>query len=311
MKNLLVTILILTINMTFAQNDCIQNDGIYKYKVKLYIDEVSIDFDKNDFINHVSSVDNISDDDLAILNTNIILVEKSIPSVSHIKTVDLNALEDLNSILSNLNNSIDIHYCLITNCEQSNGIFMYYVLLNSESVSNDFDKNDFINYIISVDEISDDNLSLLNSNIITVSKPFQGTASNFLERVVAVDANAELFSIFENLSNSIDFQECQNFCEGDECLLGETLGTFDQENNHNTIVYPNPINQESKIYLADKNSSIKLEIFDNLGRLIHNVKLNNTDIIELKNYGLTKGSYFIKINNLENNRIETIKVLKK
>ena len=300
-KFLLLLTLILGITLSYSQNDCSQGDGTYKYQAELYIGNVPIDFDKDDFINHIIGLDNISNEDLTTLNTHITSVYKIFPS-SESMFVTIDATTEIYSILTDLDNSIEFHYCVNNDCSHSDGTSHYYALLIIEELPNEFDKDDFINHIIELDNISNEDLSILNEHITSVSKAFPTSQTEWLQRVVNIDTTIEIYSILADLNNSIEFHECQ----------GEViLGMNDIKKNENAIVYPNPITENSVIKFDMDFSDIKIEILNSLGQIIYQNRYSGNDTIELKNISLVNGIYFIKIYNLTSGTNETLKIVKK
>ncbi len=300
-KVLLLLTLILGTTFSFGQYDCSQGDGTFRYQAKLYIENVPIDFDKDDFINHIVGIDNISIEDLTTLNLHITLVYKTFPSSTQRKFVTIIATIEISPILTDLNNSIEFHYCVVTDCTQSDGTFGYYVL-TSGNIPHDFDKDDFINYILGLDNISNEDLAILNEHISLVYKAFPSAQSEFLQRVVVIDATTEIYSILENLINSIEHHECI-----DDAII---LGINDDKNDKNSIVYPNPITENSVIKLNMNSTDIRLELLNNLSQIIYQERISGKNIIELKNLPIENGIYFLKIYVLTNGTIEMLKIVK-
>lgn len=190
-----------------------------------------------------------------------------------------------------------------TDCSKSDGTFSYYAELIIDEIPDDFDKTDFINHIVSLDNISNDDLKTLNDNITEVFKPFPTAETESLQRTVTVNSNVEIYSILDELNNSIEFYECNN---GEV----EILGLNDNEYLKNILVYPNPITENSVIKLKTSQVAIKLEIVNNLGQKIHEEKILNDKIIDLKNLNLTSGIYYFKIIDLNNGKTEILKIVK-
>jgi hypothetical protein len=301
-KVLLLLTLILGITFSFGQNDCSQDDGTFKYQAKLYIENVSNDFDKDDFINHIIGLDNISNEDLATLNEHLTLVYKTFPSQNPHRMVTIVATIEIYSILADLNNSIELHYCVVTDCTQNDGTFSYYALLTSNNIPIDFDKDDFINYILGLDNISNEDLATLNTHIISVNRAFPTAQSEFLQRVVVIDATIEIYSILADLINSIEHHSCID----DEIILGVN----DIKKNKHSIVFPNPITKNSVIKLNMDFTDIKIEILNSLGQIIYHNRYSGNDTIELKNISIDNGIYFIKIYDLTSGTNETLKIVK-
>jgi len=301
-KVLLLLTLILGINSSYSQNDCSQDDGSFQYRAILTIENVTFDFDKDDFINHITSLDNISNEDLEILNTNITLVFKTLPSVNSHKSVSIVSTIEIFSILEDLNNSVEFHYCVVRDCQNINETFSYYAILTIESIPNDFDKDDFISHIISLDNISNEDLAILGTYITLVYKAFPSAQTELLQRVIVIDATTEIYSILEDLNNSIEFHECNSD--------GIILNINDNKSTKKSIVYPNPITENSVIKLNMNSSDIKLEVINELGQLLHQEKVLENNIIELKYLPIIDGISFLKIYDLSNGTIETIKIIK-
>jgi len=189
-----------------------------------------------------------------------------------------------------------------TDCSQSEGTFSYYAVLIIDEIPNDFDKTDFINHIVSLDNISNEDLTTLNDNITEVFKSFPTAQSEYLQRVVNVNSNVEIYPILAELNNSIEYHECTG--------EGTILGLNDNEYLKNIVVYPNPITENSVIELKTSQLEIKLEIVNNLGQKIHEKNILNDKIIGLKNINLTSGIYYLKIIDLNNGKSETLKIVK-
>src|SRR5690606_38915627 len=190
-KALLVLILVLGINYSYSQNDCSYDEETFRYGSILYIENIPADFSKEDFISHITGLDEISNEDLATLETHLISVYKTIPSHDPSKNVTIVSTLEIDLILAELNNSIDIHYCIATDCMLSNGTFNYYALMRN-SIPNDFDKEDFIAYIIMHDNLSNEDLSTLNTHITSLEKAFPTAQTEVLQRYVAIVTTAEI-----------------------------------------------------------------------------------------------------------------------
>ena len=298
-KILLILTLILGFTFSYGQNDCSQGDGTFRYEVKLYIVNVPTDFDKDDFINHIIGLDNISNDDLATLETNITSVYKTFPSQNPHTTVTVVATIEIYSILEDLNNSVEFQYCVVNDCSLSNGTFRYYALLTIGQVPNDFDQNDFIDFIVGLDNITNEDLTTLETNITSVYKAFPSSQSQFLLRVVSIETTLEIYSILANLNNSIEHHSCN-----DEPILGLN----DVRKEKNSIVFPNPITENSVIKLNANSTNLKIEIANSLGQIIYDEKVYGKSIIELKNTLKVSGIYFLTIYDLTNGTIETLKI---
>ncbi|MGY8887090.1 MAG: T9SS type A sorting domain-containing protein [Flavobacteriales bacterium] len=299
-KILLLLTLILGFTFSFGQ-DCSQGDGTFRYEVKLYITNVPNDFDKEDFINHIIGLDNISNDDLATLNLHVTSVYKTFPSQNPHTTVTVVATIEIYSILEDLNNSIEFHYCVVNDCSWSDGTFKYLALLTSGEVPNDFDKDDFINFIVGLDNISNDDLTTLETHITSVSKAFPSSQLEFLLRVVHIETTLEIYSILASLNNSIEHHSC----------TGEPiLGINDNRKDKSSIIYPNPITENSVIKLNSNSTNVRIEIINSLGQKIYHKNILGQTAIELKNFPIVNGIYFLKIYDLTSGTNETLKIVK-
>ncbi|GER59944.1 hypothetical protein ULMA_20520 [Patiriisocius marinus] len=299
-KTLLFLTLILGIFSSYSQYDCSQGDGTFRYGVKLYISNVESDFDKVDLINHIIALDNISSADLNILNEHITLVYKTFPSQNPHNTVTVFATTEIYTILNSLNNSIEFQYCVLNNCPMSDGTFHYYALLTLSEVPVDFNKDDFINFIVGLDNISNSDLAILNTSITSVYKAFPSVQSEFLRRVVYIEATAELFQILDDINNSIEHHECI-----EEAILNLNF----YEKLKSSIVYPNPISDKSVIELNRNSTSNKIELINNLGQIIYQKSFSEKSVIELKNFPIPNGISFLKIYDLTNGGIEILKII--
>jgi hypothetical protein len=190
-----------------------------------------------------------------------------------------------------------------TDCSQTDGTFSYYAVLIINNIPNDFNKTDFINHIVGLDNISNEDLTTLNDNITEVFKSFPTAQSEFLQRVVNVNSNVEIYQILTELNNSIEYHECTG--------EGTILGLNNNEYVKTAIVYPNPITENSVIEFKTSQVDIKLEIVNNLGQKIHEENMLNDKIFSLKKVSLTSGIYYLKIIDLKNGKSETLKIVKK
>lgn len=299
-KILLLLTLILGISSSYSQYDCSQGDGTFRYGVKLYIANVQSDFDKDDLIDHIVALDNISNADLNTLIEHITLVYKTFPSQNPHTTVTVFATTEIYPILDSLNNSIEFQYCVLNSCPRSDGTFHYYALLTLSEVPLDFDKDDFINFIVGVDNIPSVDLAILNTNITSVYKAFPTAQSEFLQRVVYIEATTELFQILDDINNSIEHHECL-----EEAILNLNF----YEKIKNAIVYPNPISDNSVIELNRSSTLFRIVLINSFGQIVHQENFSGKSVIELKNFPIPNGISFLKIFDLTNGGIETLKIV--
>jgi hypothetical protein len=190
-----------------------------------------------------------------------------------------------------------------TDCSQTDGTFSYYALLIIDNIPNDFSKTDFINHIVSLDNVSNEDLTILNDNLTEVFKSFPTAQSEYLQRVVSVNSNVEIYPILTELTNSIEYHECTG--------EGTILGLNDNEYLKNIVVYPNPITENSVVEFKMTQVEVSLEIFNNLGQKIFEEKVFNDKIFIFKKVKLKNGIYFLKIKDLNNRKSEILKIVKK
>lgn len=301
MKKGLFLILILQIAFSYSQNNCVQSDGIFRYQAQLFIENISTDFDKADLINYVIGLEDISNEDLNTLNEGITLVFKTFPSQNPHRLITIFSTIEIDTILASFNNSIESHYCISTDCSLDDGTFSYYSLLMNNNIPNDFDKDDFIDFIVAVESISNEDLATLNTHITSVSKAFPTSQTELLQRVVVVNATTELYAILENLNNTVEHHECND----DDIILEIN----DNEQIEYSIIYPNPITKDSVIKLNRNFNDIRLELINQLGQIIYHERILGKNIIELKKLPIANGVSFIKIYNLTNGATEYFKIV--
>lgn len=301
-KVLLLLGFILGSFFSYSQTDCSQGDGTFRYRAKLNMSNVSTSFDKNDFLTYITSIDNISNQDLTTLTNEITSVFKTIPSHSTNTSVDIIATIEIYSILSSLNNSINFLYCVVTDCSTNNGTYHHYATLTSGPVANSFDKNDFINYITGLDNISNADLAYLTTHITLVFKAFPSSQTPWLQRVVVIEADANIYFILESLINSIEFHECMS----DDIILGIN----DVQNNKQSIIYPNPITEYSVLKLNTNSDNIKLELINLRGQIVYSEKTSGQSSIAINSWPIGYGVSFVKIVDLTTGQTETLKVVK-
>ncbi len=300
-KVLLLLSFILGTIFSYGQTDCSQEDGIFRYRAHLSLENVPLDFDKNDFLTFISDLDNISNQDFATLTDEITEVFKSIPSLDPHNSVDIRATTEIYSILASLGNSLEFLYCVLTDCSWNDGTYSYYAALATGPVASDFDKNDFINYITGLDNISNNDLAFLNTNITSVYKAFPSIQMEFLQRVVEIETTADIYFILENLNNSIEFHEC----------IGEViLGIYDVQSNKHSIIYPNPITEDSVLKLNRNTDDIKIELINSLGQIVYSEKTKGQSTIAINRLPVANGISFLKIVDLNTGNTETLKIVK-
>lgn len=299
---LLLLCFILGTVFSYSQIDCSQDDDIFRYRAHLSLENVPIDFDKNDFLTVISDLDNISNQDLATLTDHIIQVFKSIPSLNYHKSVDIRATTEIYSILASLENSLEYHYCVITDCSLSDGTFGQYATLTNGPVASDFDKNDFIDYITSFDNISNEDLAFLTTHITSVYKAFPTAQSNFLQRTIIIEATGDIYFILESLNNSIEYFGCTD----DEIILG----IDDVQYNSYSIIFPNPITENSILKLNRNGDDVKIELINSLGQIVYSEKTTGQSTIAIHSLPVAEGISFLKIVDLATGQTEILKIVK-
>lgn len=299
---LLLLCFILGTVFSYSQIDCSQDDDIFRYRAHLSLENVPIDFDKNDFLTVISDLDNISNQDLATLTDYIIQVFKSIPSLNYHKSVDIRATTEIYSILASLENSLEYHYCVITDCSLSDGTFGQYATLTNGPVASDFDKNDFIDYITSFDNISNEDLAFLTTHITSVYKAFPTAQSNFLQRTIIIEATGDIYFILESLNNSIEYFRCTD----DEIILG----IDDVQYNSYSIIFPNPITENSILKLNRNGDDVKIELINSLGQIVYSEKTTGQSTIAIHSLPVAEGISFLKIVDLATGQTEILKIVK-
>jgi len=79
-------------------------------------------------------------------------------------------------------------------------------------------------------------------------------------------------------------------------LYSVDLGGSIEDNQASKIrIYPNPINENSMIYLESIEKEISVEILDIQGKLVYHTKCFNTGKIKLKDCKLQHGLYFVRV----------------
>lgn len=313
MKKLFTLIvLLICCPVYYSQSNCLdESTGLFKYQAKLNIQNLSSNFDKVDFLNFVNNMDYLSNENYQILENSIISLKKAIPSSESNKTIYFSSSIDILNILDLLLNSLENKYCLQTNCIESDGSYNYYVLIKLNDVPIDFDKNSFLNYIQTEDNISETLFDLLELGITNLKKAFPVVSSDFLNRVIEVNSNINLYNIFENdLINSVEYQECLYLCLNGSCLLGQTLNNETIDNEKSYLIYPNPFTDQLVIKNNNPNESYMIEIHDVLGQSVFiKDNFNGSDNILKLDY-LEKGIYFLRIASKDTASNEVFKVVK-
>lgn len=97
-------------------------------------------------------------------------------------------------------------FCLAqsTDCSQGNGTFKYRARL-IESIPVDFNKNDFLNFIVARDNISSQDLATLTDGITAVYRTIPSLDPH---KLITIDATVDIYSILDSLENSLDIFFC-------------------------------------------------------------------------------------------------------
>lgn len=303
MKNLLFLLIsILIATSCLAQNsDCSQGDGTYKYRAIL-TENIPVDFDKNDFLDFIVAHDNISSQDLTTLTNGITAVYRSIPSINPHKSVTIDAAEDIYSILDSLDNSLDIFYCVIRDCVQEDNTYRYYATVVEGPIGNDFDKADFIDYIIARDVISTSDLTILTNELLSVEKAFPNAQSDFLQRTLVIHAMADIYDILESLTNSLEFFECIS----DDIILA----LEEVPKAPGVKLFPNPVTEQSVLQFPQPSQTVRVELINALGQQLYIGNHIGAEYIALKKLPVPLGISFLKIYYVRNGRAEVIKVVR-
>ena len=191
------------------------------------------------------------------------------------------------------------------NCyQQDNGLYQYYAKIeNISNVNSNFDKTDFINYITTYGNLTSGDLNILNTDIISVSKSFPSSQTPFLQNVVSIDSNSDIYSIISNTNNSISTIECRN----NPILLNiQNVGI----ENIKLAVTKNPITEDSKLIVNSKIKKFKLILTNFAGQIVYENQYKNEDTIFLNPILKEKGIYILTIINFENNVSNSIKIIK-
>lgn len=192
-----------------------------------------------------------------------------------------------------------------SNCyQQDNGLYQYYAKLDHISVVNpSFNKSDFMSYAAQYSNISSGNMTLLNSDIVSVSTSFPGITLVFFQNVVSIDAQSDLYSIISNSNGSISKIECRN-----NAFL---LGTHDLNLKSSDIsVTENPITNASILKMEPGIKNFELSITSSIGRIIYKNRHTSNETIYPSRMITDKGIYFITILDTDKGQLHTLKVVK-
>ncbi|AFU67101.1 hypothetical protein P700755_000025 [Psychroflexus torquis ATCC 700755] len=261
--------IILLVNISYTQNSCQTEEGLFQYTAQLDIEILSDDFNKNDLIDFITLKENISEEEIITLNDDIINVEKINPENSNSRRVSIEANQEMYSILVDYDDSFKFFSCFDYECLPIEGVYQYYVVLEISSLPDDFQKEEFINFIIANDQISDDDINYLEKNIIDADNAFTGTLSPLLARVVFLRSFEEFGEMMGGFLNSLDFFVCIE--EGG--LLN--LDSFENKPTKMAVVYPNPITKDSKIQFSSTYNKLNISLFSATGSDLYQNEVSN------------------------------------
>lgn len=128
---------------------------------------------------------------------------------------------------------------------------------------------------------------------------------NYLnEEVKVTSSNFEyVFSVNSNINESSDPNRFELKFEN------VTLNT-ENPNQISFKVYPNPVTSNTfEIDGLNPSSESQISIFDNLGRKVYDQEFKNQSKIKIEQLNLASGIYFVKINNAESSRGQSIKLI--
>lgn len=191
------------------------------------------------------------------------------------------------------------------NCyEQDSGLYQYYAKLeNISDLNSDFNKTDFMNYVTTYGNLTVENVTTLNTNVISVSKSFPTSQTPFLQNVVSIDSNSDIYSILSNANNSISTIECRN--------NPSLLNTDNPElKNFKLLITKNPIDETSRIEIDPEIKNFELLLTNSFGQIIYKNQYKNGETISPNILIRENGLYILTIIDLENNQVTTLKIIK-
>lgn len=300
---LLLLILILGTTFSFSQNDCLQTDGSFRYEAKLYLENIPTDFDKASFLNYIDAVDVVSTNDLATLTAQITEVNRTFPSEPSLNRITIVATTEIYLLLDSLNNSVEYQNCVGGECEPwTDGTSKYTAVLNMQVVPNDFDKDEFLDYITNLDNISTTDLSTLQASITLVYKTYPTAQTPLLKRIITIESTTEIFSTLANLNNSFEYFYCQP-----EPI---PLTVYERSKDRKSVIFPNPITENSIVKLDSEYKDVRVEIVNSLGQIIYQKSILDNSEFQLKDAPLANGIYFLEIYDELNGTKEVLKMIK-
>ena len=189
-------------------------------------------------------------------------------------------------------------------CSSIEAVYQSYVVFEISSLPDDFQKEEFINFIIANDQISDDDINYLEKNIIDADNAFTGTLSPLLARVVFLRSYEEFGEMMGGFLNSVDFFACIE----DGGLL--KIDSFEDKPTKMAVVYPNPITKDSKIQFSTTYDKLNISLFSATGSDLYQKKVLNLNELSLNELPIPMGLSFLRISNSASAKREIIKILK-
>lgn len=187
---------------------------------------------------------------------------------------------------------------------QESGLFTYFnVLENVTNLDTNFNKTDFINFLSTNENISPEDLAILNTEIVSVSQSFPTAQSEFLQKVVDVDATSDIFDVISEFNSSISLIECRNF--------GTLLSNENFEINNDKIkITSNPINEATELIISSNILKFEIVIVNSLGQIVFKNQFLNDNSLYLDSLIKESGFYILSVTDLNSNQIYSLKVFK-
>ncbi|MEY8848569.1 T9SS type A sorting domain-containing protein [Psychroserpens sp. XS_ASV72] len=305
MKNAIIILLLFVSFKGNTQDEsCTLSDGNYHYFVRLE-DDVPIDFDKQDFITYLEINSSISVSDINFLQENLVEVYRSLPFLDSDPANKLLRIvasdHTLDSFLISLDASINqaVIYC---DCLWSDGFYHYYVrLVIDDWPSLDFDKTDFINHIQTSSNPSNSDLMFLENSISEAYVAFPASQTDN-RKTLYVKSNDDLMMPYLH-----DFPEALNLVE---LICDEPeLSITDYQNPKDLIsIVPNPIVETSVIKIDEKFPVEEIQIMDLNGKILFHKNVRGSDTVNMGEFNLNPGLYFIKFSERKSSIIKKILV---
>lgn len=200
--------------------------------------------------------------------------------------------------------TVNLFFAQVNCYQQDNGRYQYYAkLVNIPNLNSNFDKNEFINYVTAYGNLTNENLTVLNSDVISVIKSFPASQTPFLQNVVSIDSVSDIYPIISNANHSISTIECRN----NPILLGTQNTSL---HKINLSVTKNPIDETSQLKIDSHLKIFELCIANAAGQIIYKNKFRNTEVIYLNDLIKEKGIFIVTVINIENSKASSVKIIK-